>query len=68
MHTFSLELAASPDQGGDVIITRIPNLLRPLRGPVLLAKNMPPECVVPAGVRGLIIKDVILLTLEVLTE
>lgn len=62
--TFSLELS----EGGTVIIAKIPNLLKPLRGPVVLAQDIPREAVTPAGIHGLIIKDVILLTMEVVME
>jgi hypothetical protein len=67
MRTFSFELSAFPNQGGDVII-KIPNLLQPLRGPVVLVENVPRESVKPAGIHGLTLKDVFVLTLEVVLE
>lgn len=67
MHKFSYELSTFPDQCGGVI-TKIPELLGPLRGPVLLMENMPRESVRPVGIQGLSIKDVLVFTFEVSLE
>jgi hypothetical protein len=67
MRTFSFDLSP-PNQAGNAIITEVPNLLRPLRGPVVLGQNMPRESVRLAGIHRLIINDVILVTLEVILK
>jgi hypothetical protein len=66
MHTLTFELFSFPVQCGEVI--DIPNLFEPLRGPVFLMKDTPRESVVPVDIHGLSIKDVFVLTLEVVLE
>lgn len=69
MRTVSFTLSPRfPDQCGNVI-TKIPDLIEPVRGPVFLMENTPRESVVPGDIlHGLSIKDVFVLTLEVVLE
>lgn len=57
--TLSCKLSPFVDQRVDVI-TKIPDLLRPLRAPAFWMKNIPREFVQPADIRALSIKDVVL--------